>query len=201
MITRGKFQLYLTSWRRLYGTQYLDDNVINLYIRLLLDNVHCLQPNKIQQQQQQQYHQMTTFFYSCLLNPNITENRMKRMAWNESLFTYNKIFIPINENYHWMLIIIEPKQRRIRCFNSLLSDTLKIKVKFEVIMKFIQLIEKDVDVYKWKRIIVENIAKQKNSYDCGVFVLEYVRELLRGNNKPNFTNENGNMNQISSKND
>ena len=127
MITRGKFQLYLTSWRRLYGKEYLDDNVINLYIRLLLDNVHCLQSNKIHQQQihlQQQYHQMTTFFYSCLLNPNITENRMKKMAWNGSLFKYNKIFIPINENYHWMLIIIEPKQRRIRCFNSLLSERL-----------------------------------------------------------------------------
>ena len=43
---------------------------------------------------------------------------------------------------------------------------------------------------------MENIPKQKNSYDCGVFVLEYVRELLCGNNKPNFTNENGNMKQI-----
>ena len=191
MITRGKFRLYLSSWRRLNGSTFIDDNVINLYIRLMLDNVQ-----QQQQQTQNQYYQYTTFFFSYL-SKNMPEKRLKKMAWQGSISTYDMIFVPINKDRHWMLITIEPKRKRLRYFDSMKpKKNSEPLYKLCKIVKFIQLIDGKCDVNEWKRVVVNEIPQQRNGYDCGVFLMEYVRQLLEGRDLPNFSNEENEMKEI-----
>lgn len=69
-------------------------------------------------------HQMMTFFYSNLINPQI--RRASLGVWMDDINNLDMIIIPINdiEMSHWVLIIIKPKIRQIRYFDSLLMKSL-----------------------------------------------------------------------------
>ncbi len=97
----------------------------------------------------------------------------------------DKVLIPCHVNgNHWTLSCINYREKQVEFYDSLnghdrgILDILLQYIKDEALTH-----EKRVmDTSDWKKIIDTNIPKQKNGYDCGVFVLKMCEHLSE--NKP-----------------
>ena len=89
----------------------------------------------------------------------------------ENLLDYDNVIIPANVGEHWALFIVKPKDGLIMAYDS---DNTKLAEYANYLKNFIKLmgVKKTfhLDYYKGPR--------QKNKYDCGAFLLEFLRWLM-----------------------
>ncbi|KAJ1960986.1 hypothetical protein GGI12_003501 [Dipsacomyces acuminosporus] len=99
---------------RLYRSEFLNDTVIEFYLRYISENLRARDPKLYEQ-----CFFFNTFFFKKLSqrhkgaaagsNDEIIEavySQLKKWTANADLFSKKYIFVPINENIHWYLAII-----------------------------------------------------------------------------------------------
>ncbi|XP_029932453.1 sentrin-specific protease 3b [Myripristis murdjan] len=151
----------------LYGQNWLNDQVMNMYGDLVMDSV----PEKV--------HFFNSFFYDKLRTKGY--EGVKRWTKNVDIFQKDLLLIPIHLEVHWSLVSVDIPRRAITYFDS--QRTLNRRCP-KHIFKYLQAeaIKKDQRDFLtgWKGFFKMNVGRQNNDSDCGAFVLQYCKCLALG---------------------
>ncbi|KAF4089295.1 hypothetical protein AMELA_G00064500 [Ameiurus melas] len=151
----------------LYGQNWLNDQVMNMYGDLVMDSV----PDKV--------HFFNSFFYDKLRTKGY--EGVKRWTKNVDIFSKDLLLIPIHLEVHWSLVSVDIKQRFITYFDS--QRTLNRRCP-KHIFKYLQaeaIIKQQRDFLTgWRGFFKMNVGRQNNDSDCGAFVLQYCKCLSLG---------------------
>ena len=96
------------------------------------------------------------------------------------------VFVPVNDKEdkflpvggsHWALLVLRVKEKAFYYYDSAGAV---IKNASRIAIKFISLLEGQMmaDPTKLNLTVVKECAKQQNSYDCGIYTLLNIKELL-----------------------
>lgn len=151
---------------------WLNDEIINFHFELLSDraskddtlpSIHCF----------------NTFFCSTLREQGYA--KVKRWTKRVDIFSKDLVFVPINKSYHWVLGVIDMKNKKISIYDSLYG---KDQRTLDILLRYLE--EEHLDKKKteydtsdWKTEAPNNIPKQENAYDCGVFTCIFAERLSR----------------------
>lgn len=151
----------------LYGQNWLNDQVMNMYGDLVMDSV----PEKV--------HFFNSFFYDKLRTKGY--EGVKRWTKNVDIFQKELLLIPIHLEVHWSLISVNISRRAITYFDSQMTLNRRCP---KHIVKYLQAeaIKKNRRdfLYGWKGLFKMNVGRQNNDSDCGAFVLQYCKCLALG---------------------
>ncbi|XP_065106516.1 sentrin-specific protease 3a [Paramisgurnus dabryanus] len=146
----------------LYGQNWLNDQVMNMYGDLVMDAA----PEKV--------HFFNSFFYDKLRTKGY--DGVKRWTKNVDIFQKKFLLIPIHLEVHWSLVCVNVPQRSITYFDS--QRTLNRRCP-KHIAKYLQaeaIKREQKEFYTgWKGFFKMNVARQNNDSDCGAFVLQYCK--------------------------
>lgn len=178
-----KFNLNITraDIQTLDGLNWLNDEVINFYMNLLIERGKDTKWPKV--------YAMNTFFYPKLLKDGASS--LRRWTRRVDLFSYDIIAVPIHLGMHWCMSIINFQNRSIKYYDSMGNsnnkclDALRNYLKVEHLDKK----GKEYDVSGWVLENVADIPQQMNGSDCGVFSCTYA-EFITRNAELNFDQEN-----------
>ncbi|XP_068303549.1 probable ubiquitin-like-specific protease 2B isoform X2 [Pyrus communis] len=181
---------------------FINDTIIDFYIKYL--------KNQIQPEKQHRYHFFNSFFFrkladldkdpSSVSDGRAAFHRVRKWTRKVDLFEKDYIFIPINFNLHWSLIVIchlgeVPKHNGGDSGNLLKVPCIlhmdSIKGSHTGLKNLIQ-------SYLWEewkerkketseeistkfhnlRFVPLELPQQENSFDCGLFLLHYLELFL-----------------------
>jgi len=110
----------------------------------------------------------STFFYTKMLGHGCRSV----LGWHKSVNLVNKrlLMFPIHQKElaHWCLVIADVAAKQLICFDSLGNDNNDC---LNVLAEYLEVQSGQHFSSKQER----NIPRQKNSFDCGVFVCLYAR--------------------------
>ena len=115
------------------------------------------------------------------------------------------VCVPVHQEVHWVLAVIDIKQREVRYYDSLggkdrtclvrhFAHTLPVVVSafcFDLehatqanLLRYVAdeakgKQDKTLDVSDWKQLAPSDIPEQKNGCDCGVFMVKFADWLVR----------------------
>ncbi|XP_075062256.1 sentrin-specific protease 3 [Mixophyes fleayi] len=163
-VTYKRHVLSMDDLGTLYGQNWLNDQIMNMYGDLVMDAV----PEKV--------HFFNSFFYDKLRTKGY--EGVKRWTKNVDIFNKQFLLIPIHLEVHWSLICVDVLKRTITYFDS--QRTLNRRCP-KHIAKYLQAeaVKKERLEYVngWKGLFKMNVARQNNDSDCGAFVLQYCKFL------------------------
>ncbi|GAB2266657.1 hypothetical protein Dimus_001652 [Dionaea muscipula] len=161
---------------------WLNDEVINLYLNLLKERERR-EPKKFLK-----CHFFSTFFYKKLIGSRSGYDYKSVHRWTTQkklgygLIDCEKIFVPIHQEMHWCLGVINKKDQKFQYLDSLGGtdpQVLKVLAKYYVD----EVKDKnalDIDVSSWQVEYVKDLPGQDNQYDCGMFMIKYIDFYSRG---------------------
>lgn len=173
-ITRGDINT-------LSGLNWINDEIINFYMNLSIQRGSLDGFPKV--------YAMNSFFYPKLLSSGYSG--VKRWTAKIDLLSCELIVIPIHLGIHWCVSVINLKKKTKKYFDSMGSpnehclQSLKEYFKQEHFDKK----KRFLDLSNWKFENVQNIPKQNNDSDCGVFSCMYA-EFLCAKRELNFSQNN-----------
>ncbi|XP_058239831.1 sentrin-specific protease 3a isoform X3 [Hemibagrus wyckioides] len=146
----------------LYGQNWLNDQVMNMYGDLVMDAV----PDQV--------YFFNSFFYDKLRTKGY--EGVKRWTKNVDIFQKKFLLIPIHLEVHWSLVCVNVPQRIITYFDS--QRTLNRRCP-KHIWKYLQaeaMKREQREFYTgWTGFFKMNVARQNNDSDCGAFVLQFCK--------------------------
>ncbi|XP_022519425.2 sentrin-specific protease 3a [Astyanax mexicanus] len=146
----------------LYGQNWLNDQVMNMYGDLVMDAA----PDRV--------HFFNSFFYDKLRTKGY--EGVKRWTKNVDIFQKKYLLIPIHLEVHWSLVCVNVPDRTITYFDS--QRTLNRRCPKHIAKYLLaEAIKRDQrDFYTgWRGLFKMNVARQNNDSDCGAFVLQYCK--------------------------
>lgn len=159
--------LTMDDLQTLYGPNWLNDQVMNMYGDLVMDAV----PDKV--------HFFNSFFYDKLRTRGY--EGVQRWTKNVDIFGKELLLIPIHLEVHWSLVAVDVLRRRITYFDS--QRTLNRRCP-KHICRYLQAEadRKERPDFRegWRGAFKMNVARQNNDSDCGAFVLQYCKFLALG---------------------
>uniref|UniRef100_A0A1Y1KKI8 Ubiquitin-like protease family profile domain-containing protein n=1 Tax=Photinus pyralis TaxID=7054 RepID=A0A1Y1KKI8_PHOPY len=178
-----KFNLNITraDIQTLDGLNWLNDEVINFYMNLLIERGKIDKWPKV--------YAMNTFFYPKLLKDGHAS--LKRWTRRVDIFSYDIIAVPIHLGMHWCMSIINFENRTIQYYDSMGNPNNRCLHALRKYLKAEHLDKKgeEYDVNDWVLENVSDIPQQMNGSDCGVFSCTYAEFLTRKAGL-NFSQEN-----------
>jgi sentrin-specific protease 1 len=157
------YTLYHDDLDTLSPHQWLNDQIINAYMKLLMthiDNGHGL-------------HIASTFFYTKLKRSGF--RACLRWFKNVDVCAVEMILIPVHLGNHWSLVSFDVLKQKITYYDSLdIYNENCIQILKQFFTKlFIKHNKKPCK--SWKCCYrPKNIPKQANSSDCGVFICQVI---------------------------
>eukprot|EP01130_Rhizamoeba_saxonica_P009627 TRINITY_DN3924_c0_g2_i1.p1 TRINITY_DN3924_c0_g2~~TRINITY_DN3924_c0_g2_i1.p1 ORF type:complete len:472 (+),score=88.22 TRINITY_DN3924_c0_g2_i1:71-1417(+) len=155
---------------RLENREYLNDNLVDFYIRYTLDK----------------YSRDDVVELPSALYPFINDfNRIKKWTKKKNILNKDFIIMPACKNKHWRLFIICypfcKEKGKILVFDSLnLTQKYQVKkpitsyLKKEYADKFDKKNTSERNVLSKLDVYIPEVPQQNNYYDCGIFVLKYI---------------------------
>ena len=188
----SKVKLTGGDLQRLAPGNWLNDETINLYMRLLQDR-----DTKIHRREDAakfpKCHFFTTFFLPKLYKDSGAYDyngvrrwtmpaRLKAIGQSRSsILDVDKIIVPVNQGgIHWTVAVIDLQKKRFEYFDSLggedheCLDSLAQYLRDEFQNKRA---EDRPDILDWARVFPKNIPQQRNGIDCGVFLSMFASHL------------------------
>jgi sentrin-specific protease 1 len=159
--------------RRLGPRTWLNDVVVDYYLNLITTedkSVYCF----------------TSYFYTSVLKHGI--NGVLNWFRNVQIFHFKKIFIPIVQNSHWMLIVVDLEVYKIILYDSFagIHDDILKSINFFFVHKYKMLYP--AHSLNFTLSHAQNLPRQHNSFDCGVYLLKFAQFILQ-NRFFNFTDD------------
>ncbi|GJS65455.1 probable ubiquitin-like-specific protease 2B isoform X1 [Tanacetum coccineum] len=181
---------------------FLNDTIIDFYIKYL--------KNKLNPDERHRFHFFNSFFFRKLADPDKSPldastgsagyQRVKKWTRKVSLFEKDFVFIPVNYNYHWSLIVIchlgevatyddgdANESNKLPCvlhMDSIRGSHAGLKglVQSYLREEWIgrqQVASEDISSrFDNLRFLYLELPQQENSFDCGLFLLHYVELFL-----------------------
>uniref|UniRef100_A0A7S1T4D5 Ubiquitin-like protease family profile domain-containing protein n=1 Tax=Compsopogon caeruleus TaxID=31354 RepID=A0A7S1T4D5_9RHOD len=177
--------------RRLQGTGWLDDEVINAYFSLLNQrNLQRLARGQIDTVVR--IFAFNTFFFTRITqgNKNIYDySGVRRWTRKASVRVLDKdfIFVPVNlDNFHWVLGVIDLGRKKFRYLDSMHgSDSrgvltiLRRWLADEVKDKYSELKCSGLKLETWASEYNQGIPRQHDGGSCGVFTVLFAEHIER----------------------
>ncbi|XP_073236946.1 sentrin-specific protease-like [Porites lutea] len=123
---------------------------------------------------------MNTFFYKKL--STCGAKWLAKWTKKINIFEYDKIFIPVHLPGHWVLGVVDFGSKVISYWDSMKSsancafyENLRSFLKEESVKRGRTFLEE-----QWLDQYPQDIPKQDNAYDCGMFVCMFAEFLSRG---------------------
>ncbi|KAL7245537.1 hypothetical protein ACSBR2_000799 [Camellia fascicularis] len=181
---------------------FVNDTIIDFYIKYL--------KNEMQPEERQRFHFFNSFFFRKLIDLDKDPSsafegraafqRVRKWTRKVNLFEKDYVFIPVNFNYHWSLIIICHPGEISKFQDVDMEKSLKVPCILHMdSIKGTHTGLKDlVQSYLWEewkerqkeasedfsskffnlRFVPLELPQQQNSFDCGLFLLHYVERFL-----------------------
>nr|KAJ0212017.1 hypothetical protein LSAT_V11C400227230 [Lactuca sativa] len=182
---------------------FFNDTIIDFYVKYL--------KNKIRPEERQRFHFFNSFFFRKLGDPEKEPldalegkkafQRVRKWTQKVNLFEKDFVFIPVNYNYHWSLIVMchlgevaKYKDEEdvtelikvpcvlhmdpIRGSHTGLKGLMKSYLKEEWKGRQQEASEDISSRFDNLRFISLELPQQPNSFDCGLFLLHYVELFL-----------------------
>ncbi|KAK8705542.1 hypothetical protein V6N13_049142 [Hibiscus sabdariffa] len=188
---------------------FINDTIIDFYIKYL--------KNQIQPDERQRFHFFNSFFFRKLADldkdpSSVSDGRaafLRVHKWTRKLDMFGKdyIFIPVNFNLHWSLLVICHLGEVVTFKDEDLAKSSKVPciLHMDSIKGNHAGLKNLVQSYLWEewkerhketsedlsskfvnlRFVSLELPQQENSFDCGLFVLHYL-ELFLAEAPPNF---------------
>lgn len=172
LVDAFKIELSNRDFLTLGPRKWLNDNVIDLYLNIVVSSLASLKTAVF-----------TTHFFTKLQNEGYSAVRRWAIRKKLDVFAPDYVFVPVNQNnVHWSLAVIDNKKKELGFYDSLPSG--KGKQELEVLKGYMKgeakrlgRPESIVDTYKLNPNV--SAPKQSNGFDCGVFMCEVVHRLAR----------------------
>ncbi|XP_025613214.1 probable ubiquitin-like-specific protease 2B isoform X2 [Arachis hypogaea] len=182
---------------------FVNDTIIDFYIQYL--------KSQIQDEEKSRYHFFNSFFFRKLAdmdkNPASASDgkaaflRVRKWTRKVKLFEKDYIFIPVNFNLHWSLIVIchpgevvnfndkeRDKSLKVPCILHMdsikgshcgLKNLVQSYLWEEWKERHATTLEEDLESrFLNMRFLSLALPQQENSYDCGLFLLHYLELFL-----------------------
>lgn len=125
-------------------------------------------------------HAFNSFFYELLSAKGRGYDYSRVRTWTRQvdLFALEKVLIPVHLGNHWCLAVLNMTARRIEYYDALCQDNDECLRRLRRYLADEHQNKKNAplpDAEQWTEYVPHNIPQQKNSYDCGMFMLEYAR--------------------------
>lgn len=147
------------------GEKWLNDNHINLYLRLLQER------NKNLVQAMPSLYCVDVFFVYRLTKYGYDSTNSGQIE--EKLLNHDLIIFPLNEDQrHWTQIIVDTQQNTISYYNPMYSCN---NEALNTIQAFLERV--DTVAREWKQFPNVQGPRQSNCFDCGVFLLAYSKKI------------------------
>lgn len=161
---------------------WLNDEVINLYLELLKER------GIRESERSLKCHFFNTFFYKKLACGKTGYDYKSVKRWTTlrklgyELIECDKIFVPVHQNVHWCLAIINMKAKTLQYLDSLGGNDPRVPRMLAryIVDEVKDKSNKEIDMSLWTEEVVDYNPLQQNGYDCGVFMLKYIDFLSRG---------------------
>ncbi|NXH17039.1 SENP2 protease, partial [Bucco capensis] len=168
-----KLQVTREDIRTLRDRAWLNDEVINFYMNLLMER------NK--KDGYPAVYAFNSFFYPKLTSGGYSA--VKRWTRNVDLFKRDLIFVPIHLRVHWALVVIDLRRKNIKYYDSMAQNGNNIcQILFQY-LKEESLAKRNLDLSssEWTLHSMESheIPQQMNGSDCGVFMCKYADFIAR----------------------
>ncbi|XXG55768.1 hypothetical protein AAC387_Pa03g3364 [Persea americana] len=186
---------------------FVNDTIIDFYIKYL--------KNKIPPEDKHRFHFFNSFFFRKLADPDkdpgsalggkAAFQRVRKWTRKVNIFEKDYIFVPVNYNLHWSLIVICHPGDIAYFKGKCLSDEVVSKAhKVPCILHMDSIkgshngLKNLIQSYLWEewkvrheepsedislkflslRFVPLELPQQENSFDCGLFLLHYVELFL-----------------------
>jgi len=172
-----KFSIQITrkDVQTLHGLNWLNDEVINFYMNLLVERGqnNNNMPN---------VHAFNTFFYPKLVKTGFAT--IKRWTKKVDVFSQDLLIIPVHLGMHWCLATVDFRDSTIRYYDSMLGDNDRC---LQALLEYLNLEHQDkkkspYNTDGWSMENVKDIPQQMNGSDCGMFACKFAEYLSRAAN-------------------
>lgn len=163
---------------RLQPGEMLNDAIIDFY---LLNLQLTMQSDSI--------HIFNTQFYQLLKRRAEIDRYVKTVPSSVNIFDKDFVFIPINENVHWSLVVLcypgnlTHENHCILYCDSLYNSTSNIHINYirdYLTRRYFHEREREREFNEENYPLnIASLPKQTNSYDCGVYMIHYVEYFVR----------------------
>lgn len=172
LIEKFKLQITRNDIATLAGLNWLNDEIINFYMNLLVE--------RGEQDGNSKVYAFNTFFYPKILSGG--QAAVKRWTRRVDVFAHDYILIPVHLGMHWCLAVVSFKKKQVQYYDSMGGNNVQC---LNVIKKY--LCDESIDKKKqefnlqgWTTVVVKDIPQQMNGSDCGMFACKYAEYITRG---------------------
>ncbi|CAN7976779.1 unnamed protein product [Ixodes persulcatus] len=173
VLARG-FKLLVTrkDMETLAGLNWLNDEVINFYMNLLMERGRT-EPGL------PSVYAFNTFFYPKLLTSG--HAALRRWTRHVDVFAHDMLLVPVHLGKHWCLAVVDFRTKSIRYLDSMGDSNPQCH---KVLRQYLQDESRDkraidLDLSDWTFEATKDIPLQRNSSDCGMFALKYAEYITR----------------------
>lgn len=158
----------------LTGTEWLNDEVINFYMNLLVQRSE-------ERTDLPKVYSMNTFFIPTLMSRG--HAGVRRWTRKVDIFSFDLIPIPVHVGgIHWCMAIIRMTEKIIRYYDSMGNPNQPV---LDALERYLIEEAKDkkkitLDTSDWIKQSVTDCPRQMNGSDCGVFSCMFAEHLTRG---------------------
>jgi len=171
LVDAHKIQITVRDINTLKGLQWLNDEVINFYMQMIVTRSGKGKLPSV--------YACTTFFYPKLKDGGHAS--VKRWTKKVDIFAHDIVLVPVHLGMHWCLATIDMQRKKITYYDSMGGNNHGcLKALFEYI-KEEHLVKKGVpiDESKWNMVIAKEIPQQMNGSDCGMFTCKFAEYISR----------------------
>eukprot|EP00058_Branchiostoma_floridae_P025288 XP_002610778.1 hypothetical protein BRAFLDRAFT_126316 [Branchiostoma floridae] len=141
-------------------------DIINVYMEMIVQRGKLQGKPKV--------HAFDTYFYTKLMNEG--PSSLERWTQKTDIFTMDLVLVPIHLEVHWCMAVIDIRRKCIKYYDSMGGPN---DDGINALWKYLEVEHerktgKKLDLSKWTSLYPENIPKQTNSSDCGVFACQYA---------------------------
>lgn len=160
--------------------QRLNDEVLNFSLDVLLSKT------KGDADGQNRFHIFNTFFYEKLTEEGGLESVKRWTRENKlkyDILTCEKIFVPVHVGCrklgHWFLVVVNLREMTVNVWDSIGGTNEKEAKNIHqwIVEEYREKKNRKVE-FRVRR--AENIPRQNNLVDCGVFMYQYVERTVMG---------------------
>ncbi|GFR74319.1 sentrin-specific protease [Elysia marginata] len=177
------FRLQITrrDMATLAGLNWLNDEVINFYMNMLME--------RGEKEGQAKVYAFNTFFYPKIMSGG--HAAVKRWTKKVDIFSVHFILIPVHLGMHWCLCVVDMHKKRITYYDSMGAENNQC---LQAVLNYINdesVAKKQTPIKKsdWTLINEEDNPQQLNGSDCGMFMCKYAEYITRQRDLT-FTQEN-----------
>lgn len=185
-----------TDIYRLYPETWLNDEIVNFYFELLSDrasktegipSIHCFNTFFCSTLRDQGYNKVRRWTKRVKKKKKRVKIKYLSYGTNYSkciqvdVFSKDILLIPINQAYHWVLGVIDIKNKTVSVYDSLHGNhdhTLSLFLKY-LEQEHLDKKKAPYDTSDWKKQTPKDIPRQGNMSDCGAFTCTFAERLSR----------------------